>query len=705
MPLPGSTMLGDRNEREERMPRLGFLSDWFRTVAPPTADGELLSRFTTGKDESVFAELVERHGPLVYRVCRRIVGQHHDAEDAFQATFLILAQKAGRIERPELLGNWLYGVAVKVASKARQRTMKRTESQRATMPEPVAASSLEPSTDLAAVIDTELAALPTHYRDAILLCDVQSLSRTAAAERLGIPEGTLSSRLNLGRKKLAARLTKRGITAPVIGVTTFLTTNAVTFALPDGLKSKTLATVSAWLTGGNIPIPILDLTTTGVRTMRIAMTFAATAIVTATSGFTVMAWQQKPAGEAVQAPPSKTVPVLEQVKDVKEEAKPIEGFRTKRVKVINLDYPARTRQWLPDGKTILAINKNSIQAINLLNNSKNHFRLSSINVQCTQICQNIEPLIPKNNLKQHRFVFAAVVQEQGKINSERFVEYVSPTLNFEYYYKPEDANQNRKLLTYEEYDSLSRHRIDNNDDVGEIISIMPDGKRVLCREVSGQTTTFTLLSLSDPSKIIARRILEGGKSIAAVSPDGKYFVTCVVQSVNKYPVAILEVSDIISGNRLWVWKGQATMFTLKPFSILISPDSQKVLVQLPVMADKIDSWKVERAYTRLFELAKQCEPVIIRDTAGSAKEFHSYSHDGRLLAGSCIETLNNRTISRLTIWDTATGTVVKSWEGNAIGAFSPSEPKLAILETTKTGERTNDFVSTIGIYDFSGYTK
>ena len=89
--------------------------------------------------------------------------------------------------------------------------------------------------------------------------------------------------------------------------------------------------------------------------MRIAMTLAATAIVTATSGFTVMAWQQKPAGEAVQAPPSKTVPVLEQVKDVKEEAKPIEGIRTKRVKIIYLGSKANSIVWLPDAKSIVAI--------------------------------------------------------------------------------------------------------------------------------------------------------------------------------------------------------------------------------------------------------------------------------------------------------------------------------------------------------------
>ena len=173
-------------------------------------DAELVRRYAASRDPAAFESLVRRHGALVFAICRRTLGREHDAEDAFQAAFLVLAQKAGRIREPRLLSAWLYGVAVRVANKAKARAARRREEARAEVPEPLTAD-VEAVSDIGPVLDAELAALPEWYRQAVLLCDVQELSRTEAAARLGIPEGTLSSRLAVGRKRLAARLARRGV--------------------------------------------------------------------------------------------------------------------------------------------------------------------------------------------------------------------------------------------------------------------------------------------------------------------------------------------------------------------------------------------------------------------------------------------------------------------------------------------------------------
>jgi RNA polymerase sigma factor (sigma-70 family) len=185
-------------------------------------DRDLLESFLAGRDEAAFAALVRRHGPMVLGVCRRLVGHEHDAEDAFQAVFLVLARRAAHVARRELLANWLYGVARRTALEMRKRTLRRQSRERQVpdMPEPAAGPDAETSRELEAVLDRELGRLPDKYRVPIVLCDLQNRSRKEAAAQLRIPEGTLSSRLATGRQQLARRLARRGLflSAPLLGV-------------------------------------------------------------------------------------------------------------------------------------------------------------------------------------------------------------------------------------------------------------------------------------------------------------------------------------------------------------------------------------------------------------------------------------------------------------------------------------------------------
>jgi RNA polymerase sigma factor (sigma-70 family) len=182
-------------------------------VPPALADRDLLERFTRRQDQAAFAALVARHGPMVLAVCRRVLGHVQEAEDAFQATFLVLVRKAADITQPELLANWLYGVAARTARKARTGVARRLHHERQ-----AAVATLQPSpdpgwSDLVAQLDEELERLPFKYRAPLVLCYLEGLTNEEAARRLGWPTGSISYRLNRGRDLLRQRLGGRAFPA------------------------------------------------------------------------------------------------------------------------------------------------------------------------------------------------------------------------------------------------------------------------------------------------------------------------------------------------------------------------------------------------------------------------------------------------------------------------------------------------------------
>jgi RNA polymerase sigma factor (sigma-70 family) len=179
--------------------------------AEEASDRELVERFAGRGDAGSFAALVRRHGAMVLGVCRRVLRHEQDAEDVFQATFLVLSRKAGGLRQKEAVGPWLFGVARRLALRARQRGQNRPG------PEPHSAPPVsDPLEDLTirearAVLDEELARLPPRERGPLVLCYLEGLTRDEAAHRLGCPLGTLKSRLERGRAILERRLTRRGL--------------------------------------------------------------------------------------------------------------------------------------------------------------------------------------------------------------------------------------------------------------------------------------------------------------------------------------------------------------------------------------------------------------------------------------------------------------------------------------------------------------
>jgi RNA polymerase sigma factor (sigma-70 family) len=214
-------------------------------------DGQLLARFVSTRDETAFAALVRRHGPLVLGVCGRVLGNRHDAEDAFQATFLVLARKAASVAKRESVGCWLHGVARHTALRAAaaRARRRRVEKQVGHMPHPQAAPPEE--NDWLPLLDRELGLLPGKYRDAIVLCDLEGRPRREAARLLRLPEGTLSSRLATGRKMLAKRLARCGLALSGGAVAAAMSPGAASAGVPGALVGST-ARAAALVAAGQL---------------------------------------------------------------------------------------------------------------------------------------------------------------------------------------------------------------------------------------------------------------------------------------------------------------------------------------------------------------------------------------------------------------------------------------------------------------------
>jgi RNA polymerase sigma factor (sigma-70 family) len=210
-------------------------------------DAELLERFVLRRDPTALEALVRRHAPLVWGVCRRALPNLHDAEDAFQATFLVFVRRAASIRFRDLLAGWLHGVARQTARKARQTAAKRRarEKPMTGLPEPQAREREEGiASDLRPILDGELSRLPERYRVVVVLCDLEGKSRKEAAHHLGLPEGTVGSRLARARALLAKRLARHGL-AVTGGALAALSGQAA----PAALTSATLEAVLLFAAG------------------------------------------------------------------------------------------------------------------------------------------------------------------------------------------------------------------------------------------------------------------------------------------------------------------------------------------------------------------------------------------------------------------------------------------------------------------------
>jgi RNA polymerase sigma factor (sigma-70 family) len=236
------------------------------------SDAELLERFLASTDEAAefaFEGLAVRHGPMVFDVCRKILGDAHDADDAFQATFLILATRARSILKQRSVGSWLHGVALRVARRARSDAARRTAQERriAEMRSRIVEAEPPREQDDFQVLHEEVERLPRKYREPVVLCYLEGMSLETAAGQLGCPIGTVGVRLMRARERLKARLDRRGVSGADGFVIAGLSSRGVSAVLPNALIRSTASAAVRLTSGGVVPLAAASLTREVLRSM------------------------------------------------------------------------------------------------------------------------------------------------------------------------------------------------------------------------------------------------------------------------------------------------------------------------------------------------------------------------------------------------------------------------------------------------------
>jgi RNA polymerase sigma factor (sigma-70 family) len=235
-------------------------------------DGDLLSRYLTERDEAAFESLLKRHGAMVLGVCRRILRNEADAQDAFQATFLVFVRKAASIQPRAMVGNWLYGVARTTSLRARTMNRQREAKTRLATPRLDGGPHDQAQIDLNDFLDQELSRIPDKYRAPVVLCGLEGRSLKEAAQQLDCPAGTVASRLARGRDLLAKRLAQQGLALSGAGLALALAREASAASLPTALFASTAQMASVLVAGqslaaGSVSAKVLILTEGAVRTM------------------------------------------------------------------------------------------------------------------------------------------------------------------------------------------------------------------------------------------------------------------------------------------------------------------------------------------------------------------------------------------------------------------------------------------------------
>jgi RNA polymerase sigma factor (sigma-70 family) len=315
-------------------------------------DGQLLAYFIERRDEAAFEALVRRHGLMVLGVCRRVLRDLHDAEDAFQATFLVLARKAASLRSRELVGNWLYGTAYRTAQEARATIARRRARERQVEDMPDPRAEPEPAwRELLPLLDQELSRLPDRYRVPVVLCELEGKTRKDVARLLGLPEGTLSWRLARARKLLARRLARYGLTlsggALAVVLAEGATAACVTSALATSTaKAAALASGGDVLAAGVVPARVIALTEGVMKTMLLSKlkTVVAVAFVVVVSVGAVGLTYGPGVAQAPPAPKAER-PLADELEELRLEVAALrKGLEVTRERVKVLEAEAQTRK-------------------------------------------------------------------------------------------------------------------------------------------------------------------------------------------------------------------------------------------------------------------------------------------------------------------------------------------------------------------------
>ncbi len=326
-------------------------------------DRQLLERFTAYRDEAAFEELLRRHGPMVLGVCRRLLAEPHDADDVFQATFLVFIHKAASVRKATSLGSWLYGVAYRLALKARAGAARRRAHERRRADMRHADATSEPSwDDVRPLLDEELVRLPERLREPLVLCYLRGMTNAEAARELGRPAGSMSKDLAHGREMLRRRLAQRGVILSSAALTLLVARKAGA-TVPTALSEATLGAGMAVVSGaglvGLVSARVAGLVQWGVRDMLLAKYTLALVLALGVLGTVAGLYSAPPPSEArttAEERPGAGPPVSQPKAPVDLFGDPLPTGALVRLGTVRLrqGHNIQTVAFAPDGKTVVS---------------------------------------------------------------------------------------------------------------------------------------------------------------------------------------------------------------------------------------------------------------------------------------------------------------------------------------------------------------
>jgi RNA polymerase sigma factor (sigma-70 family) len=608
--------------------------------ADERGDPQLLGQFLRRGDEGAFATLVRRHGPMVLAVCRRLLSDPHDAEDAFQATFLVLVRKASSVGRPERLGNWLYGVAYRVALKLRGDNARRHRRERPLVEVPVGGALADLDwRELRPALDEELYRLPEKYRVPVVLCYLEGVSKREAARQLGWPEGTLSTRLHQARLILRGRLARRGLGLSAGVVAVALAPGAAPAVVPSTLAAAAAESLVAAGRAALVPAPVVALAEGVVRAMwwsklkgAAAVLLAAGVLAAGLGGAALHTPAAPPEGEG------KVLATAPEAETPKKEAAELKMFR--------LGREVREVVWSPDGKLMAS---RATRTETKEGGDKDALDwYSTVKVWDAATGKEIVSL---GELKNSGLVAVGFAPD-------------GTTLALSFFRQIEEG---AKVELWDARTGALKNTIEM--DYGRIVprfAFTPDGKALAvlyAGEKDRDQTKGDLnggVRLFDLARGEAVRSVRGHKHMAislAFSPDGKLLATGGTQHDDD-----VRVWDLAGGKEVRVIKTGASV----P-AVAFSPDGR-------VLASGQGDGRVV-----LWDVATGKELRALEGVSNSNLAV-AFSPDGRLLAAAGPVEKDGKRTYEVRLWNAVSGELLRTWEDTGASfTFAPDGTVLAIL--------------------------
>jgi RNA polymerase sigma factor (sigma-70 family) len=617
-------------------------------------DGQLLDRFVSFREEAALEVLVRRHAAMVWGVCLRLLQNDQDAEDAFQATFLVLVRKAASVWPRDMVANWLYGVAHQTALKARQTMAKRRtrEKQVTTMPEPAAEREADDWRDLQPLLDQELSRLPAKYRSAIVLCDLEGKSRKEAAGQLKIPEGTLSSRLTTARTKLAKRLARHGLAVSGGTLAGTLSQNVASAGVPLSVVFSTIKAVSLFAAGpaaaGVISARVAALAEGVVKAMVLAKLKTTLAVIFVLGAVTLacgaLAGGQLNAGRGDGLVRTPEQPVKGAQAEQGTPAPKAAAAGKDEPRTLKLAETVQSTRWSPDGKYMVSLSthekadngkKTSLDTFRIWDGQTGKLRLS---------------LGEREDVRVQMFAFSPDSKTLA-IGVRKFV----PATGDVDFLELRDAATGALRRTIEMECRRTGLRFAFSKDSRTIAVCGGEINR------NGDTVALVRVFDAQTGKRTEQLTWAGAFVIAvAFSPDGQW----------------LAAGDYKGAITIWDLKNTKIHKTLAGApaqQLLFSPDGQQ-LARWDQSSDvTIVDWATGKART------------LQNSAAGLGTQQLAYSLDGLFIAGQSWVVKDGQQKNGIRVWDATTGDLLNEQLVSAYGlAFMPDSKRLVFLQDDKT---------------------